>query len=107
MSDTSEFRMIKTIYEVCEKLDKAVVGDMVENVQDIIHTHAMIAAGSALIPVPGASTVATIGNIWTMYYNINQEVGVTLSKNALKSIASAVIANLGASTIVLAVSEAC
>lgn len=47
-----------------------------------------------LFAVPAAGEVASATNIWMMYKEINDVLGIKFSENILKSIASGVIANL-------------
>jgi len=69
-------------------------GSKAEELSDIIKQHALAATGIAFIPVPGLDIAAVVANIWTMYARINSAVGVSFSENALRSIASGVVANL-------------
>lgn len=66
----------------------------------IVKTHALGAAASgvgvAWLPGvgSGASLVAMVGFIWSMYFRINHRLGLKFSKVAVKSLASAVLSNL-------------
>lgn len=73
-----------------------------EKICKLVRKHAIIAGVAAAVPVPGAAEAATIGNIWMLYKHINDELGIQLSKNKLKTIASGVAANLGASVLLMA-----
>lgn len=65
-----------------------------KELEHIVVQHALLGSAAAFIPVPGADVAAIVGIIWTMYARINNAVGVSLSENALQSIASAVFANV-------------
>ena len=75
-------------------LDNGMRSTLPDEIVDCIQTHAGIAAGSIWIPVPGADIAAITLNIWTMYIRINNKLGISLNKNIMKSIGSAVAANL-------------
>lgn len=72
-----------------------------EKINTITKKHALIGAAAGAIPVPGAAMVAVAANIWHMYKEINDALGISFSKNKLKTIISGVVANLG-STAALA-----
>lgn len=75
-------------------LDNGMRSTLPDDIVDCIQTHAGIAAGSAWIPIPGADLAAITCNIWTMYIRINSKLGISLNSNVIKSIGSAVAANL-------------
>ncbi len=74
-----------------------------KEIGEIIKGHALgaAAAGLGVSWLPGAgSTVAlaaTVAIIWSMYFRINAKLGIALSKTKLKSLASAILTNIGAS----------
>ncbi len=74
-----------------------------KEIGDIIKGHALgaAAAGLGVSWLPGAGSAialaATVGIIWSMYFRINVKLGITLSKTKLKSLASAILTNIGAS----------
>lgn len=80
--------------EVYEELELFGDGAKAHELSNIIKQHALLATGSAMIPVPGADLAAMAATVWTMYVRINEAVGVSFGDNVLKSIASGVIANL-------------
>lgn len=91
------------IQQISAKLVKARFGDSVsraiestltKEVAEVAKKHGKIATASAWIPVPGADVAAFAGNIWVMYARINDKLGIKLSDNLLKSIGSAVVANI-------------
>lgn len=106
MSGLQEAKDMKTIYKLVDAMGKSIEGMLPNEIHNCIQDHAMIAGCAAIVPVPGASSVATIANIWGMYARINGYLGIKISENILKSIASAVIANLGSFVAVLGVGEA-
>lgn len=70
---------------------------------DVVESHKKIQLGTSLaqnlIPIPGigyAADATLIASIWKMYYDINNVIGINISENAGKSIASAVFTNLSA-----------
>ena len=65
-----------------------------DDIESIVKRHAKIAAATALIPITGLDMAAATANIWTMYVNINKEMGIKFSDNLLKSIGSAILSNV-------------
>ena len=66
----------------------------------VVERHKKIQLGASLAQsfVPGAgvaATMAAVASLWKMYYDINNVLGIKISENAGKSIASAVLTNLG------------
>lgn len=86
--------------KLVEVMDKAVDDNLPQDIAEIIKFHskgaAVAALGSAWVPGAGgaAATVACAGFIWTMYGRIGSEIGLTFSKNVLKSLASGVATNV-------------
>lgn len=74
-----------------------------QTAEEVIEQHAIAGGaagiGAAWLPGAGAAvaTAAMTGIIWSMYYRINTKLGIKLSKNVLKSLASAMITNIIAS----------
>ena len=60
---------------------------------------AIAGVGSGWLPGAGAlvASAAWVAAIWTMYIKINKDLGITLSENVLKSLASAFLTNIIAS----------
>lgn len=102
---SNEAHKIKVIMDCLKALEKNTIGGLPEKIQGDITTHAFIAAGSSFIPVPGASAAANVANIWAMYARINSDIGITFSKNILKTVASGVVANLGGYVVLLGAGE--
>ena len=81
-------------------LDRSVDSCTPQEIADIIkfHSKGAAAAGVAAGWVPGAggaaATVIAAGFIWTMYGRINSKIGLTFSKNILKTLASGIATNL-------------
>lgn len=72
-----------------------------EKVGDIIQSRAIVSAaagiGAAILPTGGGSLIAAavaVGAVWEMYFQINRELGISISDNKLKSLASAILSNL-------------
>lgn len=62
-------------------------------INEILKTHSAIGGALALIPLPGATLIFVIGNLYSMYYRINEELGIPLSKNFVKSIGGMLASN--------------
>lgn len=60
---------------------------------------AIAGVGSGWLPGAGAlvATAAWVAAIWTMYVKINKDLGISISENILKSLASAFLTNIIAS----------
>ena len=67
-----------------------------EEIAAIAKKHSVLAAGSAWVPIPGVSAAAEVANIWLMFKQINDALGLELSKHKLKTLASGIVAELGA-----------
>lgn len=72
--------------------------EKVEKAGKTIQTCAIVSAASGLGAslFPGGSLVLTavaIGAVWTMYVKINKDLGISISDNTLKSLASAMLSN--------------
>lgn len=75
-------------------LDRSMRVELPNELVDAIQTHAVLAVAAAWIPVGGLDVAALTANIWTMYVRINKKLGISFSDNMMKSIGSAVAANL-------------
>jgi hypothetical protein len=86
--------------ELVKAMDKTVDDNLPQNIADIVKFHAKGAAisslGSAWVPGAGgaAAAIACAGFVWTMYGKIGSEIGLPISKNILKSLASGVATNI-------------
>lgn len=71
------------------------LGDDAKEAVKIIRQHAIISATCGVGAFfPGAGLLSFAANNWTMYARINSALGISLSKNALKSIATAIATNV-------------
>lgn len=97
-----EDRLIDAAQEVVKFVEDTVDKNLPTEIADIVKTHSAGAAvaGVASGWVPGAggaaATAAAIGFIWGMYARINGKLGVKLSENVVKTLASGVATNLAA-----------
>ncbi len=89
------------VTKALKDVPRNVIGDQeAEDIAKIINMHALGAAtsGAATAWIPGAgATVATAGQaafIWTMYFRINECLGIKLSKKKLKFLSSAILSNI-------------
>lgn len=59
-------------------------------------TAAITGVGAGMLPGTGGviATAASVGAIWGMYVAINEKLGISISSNLLKSLASAILTNL-------------
>ncbi|WP_193198667.1 hypothetical protein [Nostoc sp. MG11] len=79
------------IYEELASL----VGEDAKKAVETIRQHSYISATCGLLVItPGADILAFLANTWTMYARINSALGISLSKNILKSVASAIGTNV-------------
>ena len=85
---------------------------MAQDLSDIVKVHALGAAASgvgvAWLPGVGsaAAFVSMVGFIWSMYFRINNRLGLRFSKVAVKSLASAMLSNMAQAAISIAGSVA-
>lgn len=91
---------------VVQNIDKSIRNELPDEIINTIQTHATIAVGAAWIPVGGLDVAALTGNIWTMYVRINKKLGISFSENMMKSIGSAVAANLASNLAIAGVGSA-
>lgn len=75
-------------------LDKEMRTSLPNEIVNCIQLHSGLAVAASFIPVGGLDVAALTGNIWTMYVRINKLLGISFSENMMKSIGSAVAANL-------------
>lgn len=88
-------KLALTFMELITKLNGVADERLSKELAATVKSHAVIATASACIPIPGADIAATVANVWTMYYKINKKLGLSISEHAGKSIATAVVTNLG------------
>ncbi len=89
---------LKLVRYMFETMDCIAQDTLAEELADIVKLHAKIAVGGVVTGmfVPGLDLAIAIGNVWTMYARLNNMLGISFSKNLLKSIATGVVTNLGA-----------
>lgn len=91
-----ETHLLKAAIELAEALNRKVDEQLPERLARIVKTHAALAVGTALIPIPGADIAAGAANVWTMYVRINKELDLPFAENIVKSVAAGVVTNIGA-----------
>jgi len=73
----------------------SLIGDDAKKAVETIRQHSYISATcGVLVIAPGVDILAFVANTWTMYARINSALGISLSKNILKSVASAIGTNV-------------
>ncbi len=77
-----------------KSLDKEMRSTLPDEIVNCIQLHAGLSVAGSCIPVGGLDVAALTANIWTMYVRINNKLGISFSENMMKSIGSAVVANL-------------
>lgn len=89
------------LLEVMKIIDEEFARDILPTeIVEIVKFHAKgaAAAGVASGWIPGAGAVAlatvSVGFIWSMYLRINSKIGLKLSENILKTLASGIATNL-------------
>ena len=92
-------QLLKAAVELTKGLGRVADENLPEKLAEIVKMHAVIAVGSAFIPVPGADIAAAATNIWTMYVRINKELGLPFAENLIKSLATGIVTNLGAAVV--------
>lgn len=86
----------------CDNAGRQVGGP---EIVDLIKTHCVVAAGAAVASgwVPGAggslAMLTAAGNVWTMYYRINELIGVQFGTDMLKGLATGIAMNIGGSFV--------
>lgn len=62
-------------------------------INEILKTHSIVGGALAIIPLPGAVLPFVLANVYAMYYRINEELKIPLSKTFVKSIGGMLAAN--------------
>ena len=81
---------------------------MAQDLVEIVNTHALGAAASGIgvawLPGVGsaAALLSMVGFIWSMYFRINNRLGLRFAKVIVKTLASAVLSNLAQAAISVA-----
>lgn len=102
---SSDHHILHAAKELVHALNKTVDENLPEEIAEIVKHHSAGAATAAVAAgwIPGAGGVAAIalcaGFIWTMYGRINSKIGLPLTENILKSLATGVATNLAAGFI--------
>ena len=95
----------KAAFALCKALHKAGPQLLGQEIAGIVEKHSIgaAAAGLGVAWLPGAGATAALaasaGFVWSMYFRINSRIGVPFSKNILKSVGTAIAANLVASVV--------
>ena len=87
--DTSD--ILKTAYDIAKEPNYF---DNNTKIDEILKTHSLIGGTLALIPLPGAMIPFVLANVYSMYYRINEVVGVPLNDNLVKSIGGMIASNI-------------
>jgi uncharacterized protein (DUF697 family) len=99
---SSAHHILHAAKHLVESINKTVEGDLPQEIADIVKTHSAGAAAASVAAgwIPGAGGVAMAGIcatcIWTMYGRINSKIGLPLTENLVKSLATGVATNLAA-----------
>lgn len=95
--------LAEKLFSVMNEVGESIASNVTpEDIKDIalFHSKGAAAAGVASGWVPGAGgTIAAVtaaGFIWSMYLRINDKIGLSISENILKTLASGVATNLAA-----------
>ena len=88
------------------QIDKSLREDISDEIVNNIYGFAGGAVAASLVPVPGLDVALATADIWMMYARINNLLGISFSENMMKSIGSAVIANITANIGQMAVGSA-
>lgn len=96
MSSAHLYHVLKALQEVTKGI---VEDEHLEAVENTIQTCAIIAAATGVGAgmFPGGAlvlTAASVAAVWGMYIKINKVLGISISENALKSLASALLTNM-------------
>lgn len=97
---SSNHHILHAAKHLVEAINKSIDVDLPQEIADIVKTHATGAAaagvGAGWIPGAGGLAMAAIsaGFIWTMYGRINSKIGLPMTDNLVKSLATGVATNL-------------
>lgn len=97
---SSDHHILHAAEQLVHALNKAVDENLPAEIAEIVKTHSAgaAAAGVAAGWIPGAGGLAAAavcaGFVWTMYGRINSRIGLPLSDNIVKSLATGVATNL-------------
>jgi len=97
---SSDNHILHAAKELVETLNKAVDDNLPAEIAEIVKTHSAGAAAASVAAgwIPGAGGLAAAGIcagfVWTMYGRINSKIGLPLTENIIKSLATGVATNL-------------
>jgi len=98
--------LLEAAIDLCASLDRVVDKSLPQEIANIVKFHSKGAAAAALaigwLPAGAGSIAAQAscgGFIWTMYGRINSKIGVSLSKNILKTAGAGILTNLAAAAV--------
>lgn len=94
MDATKIISVAKDAINAVEFMDGTALKVLPEEIAKLVNLRAKLAVASAWIPIGGLDIAAATANVWTMYFKINNMLGLKFSENKIKTIASAVISNL-------------
>lgn len=86
-----------------EEFDSSMRRIAPDDIVNILYQHSVAAAATAVLAPGGVDVLLITGEVWAMYIRINNVLGVSFSENLVKSVGSAVAANLTANLGQLAV----
>ncbi len=106
-------KLLEAIINCIKAVDETLIDEYLPHeILDIVKLHAKIAVGTGLASgwIPGAggtiALTASAGAVWSMYYRVNEKLGLPMNKNILKSIATGIGSNLLSYLGVVAVASA-
>lgn len=102
----AEGQIVHAVQQGWEHLEFFGKGTRAHELTEVVKQHALLGVAAGMIPIPGADLAALAANTWTMYVRINNVVGISFSENALRSVASGVIANLATAIPGVLIAEA-
>jgi uncharacterized protein (DUF697 family) len=97
---SSNHHILHAAKELVHALNKAVDDNLPAEIAEIVKTHSAGAAAASVAAgwIPGAGGLAAAGIcagfVWTMYGRINSKIGLPLTENIVKSLATGVATNL-------------
>lgn len=97
---SSDHHILHAAKELVHALNEAVDGNLPEEIAEIVKSHSAGAAAASVAAgwLPGAGGIAAAGIcagfVWTMYGRINSRIGLPLTDNLVKSLATGVATNL-------------
>jgi uncharacterized protein (DUF697 family) len=97
---SSDHHILHAAEKLVHALNKAVDENLPKEIAEIVKTHSAGAAAASVAAgwIPGAGGLAAAGIcagfVWTMYGRINSKIGLPLTDNLVKSLATGVATNL-------------